>query len=304
LVSGLVINNYKNKFLYNMNQLREQNYRKRSRGGAKIVVTVCVVAIAAGALLYGYRAIMHRGGGNDTNANGNGGQFGASQIFESGDKGYALKVPSDWRIEQGDNGNVAVYPSSSSCKIDIVSFAAVNDRDRAAWIGKQLGKDPAVNVAEQSSEQVSVGGTPAIRWNGTIGGIPAIFVYAFAPRHTYEIAPSVIDGDDTNGSANNSGDESNDSGNSDGVASCEDALTTLMADIQFSVAQQDAFTGGAMDDVAVAATSPEKVVTSATTSVNAVATTTAITTDGVVLGAATSSDATTSTNGTDDEDCL
>jgi hypothetical protein len=284
-----------------MNQFREQNYRKRSRGGAKILVTVCVVAIVAGALLYGYRAIMHRGGGNDANANGNGGQFGANQIFESGDKGYSLAVPSDWRIEQGDGGSVAVYPASSSCKIDIASFAAVKESDRAAWIGKQLGKDPAVNVAEQSSEQVSVGGAPAIRWDGTMGGIPAVFVYAFAPQHTYEIAPSVIDGGNDN-STNNSSDGSNNDG--DGVASCEDALTTLMADIQFSATQQDAFTGGAMDDVAIAATSPEKVVTSAATSVNAVATTTATTTDGSVLGASTSSDVTAVANDTDGEDCL
>jgi xanthine/CO dehydrogenase XdhC/CoxF family maturation factor len=256
-----------------MNQFREQNYRKRSRGGAKIVVTVCVVAIVAGVLLYGYRAIMHRGDGEGNGSGTGSGQFGASQIFESGDAGYSLAVPSDWRIEQGDGGSVAVYPSSASCKIDIASFAAVKESDRAAWIGKQLGKDPAVNVAEQSSEQVSVGGAPAIRWDGTMGGIPAVFVYAFAPQHTYEIAPSIIDG---NGNDNSS--------DGDGVASCEDALTTLMADIQFSATQQDAFTSGVMDDVA--------------------ATTTATTTDGSVLGAATTSEVTASANDTDDEDCL
>jgi hypothetical protein len=137
--------------------------------------------------------------------------------------------------------------------------------------------------------------------------VPTVFVYAFAPRHTYEIAPSIIDGNDTNSSANNSGDGSNDNSNSDGVTSCEDALTTLMAGIQFPATQQNALNNsdnaGAINNMALAA--PGKVATSITTLVNAEASATmSTTTTGSILGAATSSNVTVPADDAVDEDCL
>jgi hypothetical protein len=208
--------------------------------------------------------------------------LGADQMFGNGDEGYSLAIPSDWRIAQEGSSSVAVYPAASSCKLTISSFSSVGESNRAAWIGSRLGADPSVNVAERSSEQVSLDDAPAIRWNGTIDGIPASFVYAFTSQHAYEIAPSIVT---TNGDNNNDG--------TDGVASCEDALSELMADIHFSAEPKDAFNGDAMDDVAVAA---------ATTSGSVLGESIVATSSGVTSSNANVSE--TATNTDDGADCL
>jgi hypothetical protein len=264
--------------------LHEYNKNKRARSGKNILIALGVFAVIAGASLYYYRTILHHGGGAGMGS----GQFGADRMFGNGDAGYSLAIPSDWRITQEGSSSVAVYPAASSCKIKISSFPSVSEGGRAAWIGGQLGADSSVNVAEQSSEQVSVDGAPAIRWDGTMDGISASFVYAFTSQHAYEIAPSVID----DGSAD---------GN-DGVASCEDALGTLMADIHFSAEPQDAFNGDAMDGVAVAAAKSEPEPSGITTTTTTTPATVSI---GSVLGAsivATSSEVATDTD--DEVDCL
>jgi hypothetical protein len=245
---------------------QEQN--KNSRLGKKIMVVIGVLAVVAGVSFYYYRAIPHRA-------------FGA---------GYSLTVPSGWRITQEVSSSVMVYPSASSCKFEISSFPVVSEKDRVAWIGGRLGADPTVIVAERSSEQVSVGGAPAIRWDGTMGGVPTVFVYAFATEHSYEIAPSVANGND--------------------IASCEDILSELMANIRFSPEPQDAFNDAAMDEVAIVAATPDSEPT--TTVATAIAATVST---GSVLGTsvvmANTSATFSNTNGaeiatdTDDgEDCL
>jgi hypothetical protein len=274
-----------------MTPLHEYNKNKRAQSGKNVLVALGIGVVIAGASFYYYRTVMHRGNGEGMD----GGRFGADQMFRNGDAGYSLSIPSDWHIAQEGSSSVAVYPAASSCKITISSFPSVGESERATWIGGRLGADASVNVAERSSGQVSVDGTPAIRWDGTMDGIPVTFVYAFTSQHAYEIAPSIVNG---------SGD--NNSDGADDVASCEDVLSELMGDIHFSAESQDAFSGDAMDNVAVAATTPEPSrEAEPTISVATATTTSAATSTGSVLGAsivATSSEVATDTD--DEVDCL
>ena len=270
--------------------LHEYNKNKCARPGKNILVVLGAFAVVAGASFFYYRTVLRRGNG----AVASSGQSSGDQMFGDGDAGYSLAIPSDWRIAHEGSSSVAVYPAASSCKITISSFPSVNENERATWISGRLGADPSVNVAERSSGQVSVDGAPAIRWDGTMNGVLATFIYAFASQHAYEIAPSVIrvSGD------NNNNDSVND------VAPCEDTLNELMADIHFSAESQDAFDGSAMDEVAVAAVKPEAEPSTITTT-----TATATVSTGYVLGASTSSDsnagvAAVATDTDDDTDCL
>jgi cytoskeletal protein RodZ len=258
-----------------MTPLQEYNRKKRMWIGVKVLIVLGVLVIAAGAFLC-YRRVTVRGV--------------EDQTFQNSDAGYSLTIPLDWRITTAGSSSIEIYPAASSCKIGISSFPAVKENDRAAWIGGRLRADPAADAAERSTEQVSVGGVPAIRWDGTLGGVPTTFVYVFTLRHIYEIAPSIADG-------------SGDTGD-DGIAPCEDALNALMANIHFPVEQQ----GAAFDDDAVA----DATVAAATSSGSVLGASIAIESSTATSSAATSSSAivadatvTTTATVTDAEaDCL
>jgi hypothetical protein len=118
-------------------------------------------------------------------------------------EGYAFNVPASWSIEKTGTDTVAVRPDVSSsgvaCKIEVSAFPSVAGEDVAEWISHRIGADPSLVVVERSTENVSLGSGTAVKWTGTIDGVPTTLVYAFNNDHAYEIAPSVI-GDAMDGS--------------------------------------------------------------------------------------------------------
>lgn len=115
---------------------------------------------------------------------------------------YAFNVPDSWYVENSGENTVVVYPdyaptdssSSPTCKIEMSVFPYASSTSISDWISGRLGADPTVNVVEQSSEHISIddGNESAIKWIGTMNGIPTTLVYAFGESHAYEIAPSVV----------------------------------------------------------------------------------------------------------------
>jgi hypothetical protein len=73
-------------------------------------------------------------------------------------------------------------------------FSYASSTSISDWISARLSADPTINVLEQSSENISIGdgNATAIKWIGTMNGIPTTLVYAFGESHAYEIAPSVV----------------------------------------------------------------------------------------------------------------
>jgi hypothetical protein len=180
-----------------------------------VLSAVAIVAVACG-VLYSYRTFVAGSAEFSATATSTANASETMTVFADDAEGYSLSLPDDWHIEENATSSIAAYsssPSAPECKISLSAFPAVADDDRASWIAATIGADPTLAVKEDSSEEVSVDGAPAVRWSGTIDGAPATLVYAFSDAHAYEIAPSSMDG---------------------GASSCADALDVFLNGITFT----------------------------------------------------------------------
>ena len=168
------------------------------RSSGKVVLWVMIGAVFAGSIAAAVMVERDAPAKGPFPADGELASPAAEERFTG--EGFAAEVPADWRIERAASDSVAIYdrdPSmpeatSTACKIEISAFPFSSLDDEGAWIAARIGADPSVKVVEESSEDIAVSGGAGVRWNGTIDGVPATFVYAFGADHAYEIAPSVV----------------------------------------------------------------------------------------------------------------
>ncbi len=112
------------------------------------------------------------------------------QSVENKSEGYAFSVPSGWYTEESGTSTIVIYPnyspstpSAATCKIAMSVFPYAPSVNISDWITARLGADPTIDVAEQSSEDISIGARPGIKWMGIMNGMPTTIIYMRSTIH-------------------------------------------------------------------------------------------------------------------------
>lgn len=121
--------------------------------------------------------------------------------------GYSFIIPGNWYFEKKEGSGVAVYPdyvpkndTVPKCKIEISVFKNIAAPSMDNWVTSRIHKDPTIAIAETLRETFSVSGAmSAFEWRGTMDRVATTIAYISAMGNVYEIAPSVLDIQKTDG---------------------------------------------------------------------------------------------------------
>lgn len=117
--------------------------------------------------------------------------------------GYALAVPSDWRLENSSGSGLAVYVAGhvmeGVCKIEIAELQNPYRQDLSMWLEGYLRADPTTEVTELSRDEIVIAGSRAIIWAGALNGVSSTLAYIATGTSVYEVAPSVVAASGTGG---------------------------------------------------------------------------------------------------------
>ncbi|HVO28845.1 MAG TPA: hypothetical protein VMT81_02595 [Candidatus Paceibacterota bacterium] len=166
------------------------------------VVAVCAVIAA---LVLAVEFFLQGGsGGKVALAPGDAGPLPAAAPLPDGDTvvkdsaaGYYFAVPANWYVE-----NTTVYPdydpsagsASPECKIELSMLSPAAGSDLGGWLTDYLHADPTAEVAELSRRNLTVGGAPAIEWQGRVDHATATLGYIALSGGVLEVAPSLLSG--------------------------------------------------------------------------------------------------------------
>jgi hypothetical protein len=160
-----------------------------------VLVAACAILFFSGKLSWGGRSGLPAPW-PDAIATGT---VSASAVFiEDKTAGYAITVPKGWYLEKSSGSGMTIYPDYDAagkkqpdCKMEISTLPNPDRKNITDWLSAYLRGDPTADIFERGRATTTVGGAPAIIWDGALNGISSTLAYIATGTEVYEIAPSM-----------------------------------------------------------------------------------------------------------------